>query len=99
MHQKILEFPTLVSYSVQKLKRTGDPKLVDMCSDTISMHSLTVYLLNFRMGCRTAVNHFTGLHVMYVSSLGAPESSSLCIQPIWEHLGASGRICVAVQSC
>ena len=33
------------------------------------------------------------------SSLGAPESPSLCIQPIWEYLGASGRISVAVQSC
>jgi len=33
------------------------------------------------------------------SNLRAPESTSLCIQPIWEHLGASGRISVAVQSC
>jgi len=29
MHQKILQSPTLDSYSVQKLKRTGDTKLVD----------------------------------------------------------------------
>jgi len=33
------------------------------------------------------------------SSLGAPASTSLCIQPIWEHLGAAGRISVAVRSC
>jgi len=33
------------------------------------------------------------------SSLRAPESTSLYIQPIWEHLGASGKMSVAVQSC
>jgi len=32
-------------------------------------------------------------------SLGAPESSLLCTQPIWEQLGASGRISVAVKRC
>jgi hypothetical protein len=45
-----LEFPTLVSYSVQKLKRTKDMKLVDWCSYMIRMYSLTIYFLHFRMG-------------------------------------------------
>ena len=33
------------------------------------------------------------------NSLAAPQSTLLCIQLIWEHLGASGMIRVAVQSC
>jgi hypothetical protein len=64
-----LEFPTLVSYSVHILKRTGDPNLVDSCSDPIRMYSLTMYLLNFKMGCRTTINHFTALHLLSVCDL------------------------------
>jgi hypothetical protein len=69
MHQKILVFPTLVGYSVHNLKRTGDPKFVHLCSDIIRMYSLTVYFLNFRMGCRTTFNHFTVLHLLSVWDL------------------------------
>jgi len=64
MNQKISEFPTLDSYSVHKLKTTGDTKLVDWCSDTIRMYSLTVYSLNFTIGYRTTINHFTALHLL-----------------------------------
>jgi len=32
------------------------------------------------------------------TSHGAPRSPSLCIQPIWEHVGECGRISAAVQS-
>ena len=69
MHQKILEFPNLDSYSVHRLKRTGDTKLVDWRSDMIRMYSLTVYLPNFRMDCRTTVNHFTALHLLSIWDL------------------------------
>jgi len=69
MHQKISEFQTLYSYSVHKLKRTGDTKLVDWCLDVIRMYSFTVCVLNFKMGCRTTVNHFTALHRLSVWDL------------------------------
>jgi len=69
MHQKISEFPTLDSYSVLKLKRTGDLKFVDLCSDMIRMYSLTVYLLISRMGYCTTVNHFTTLLLLSVWDL------------------------------
>ena len=69
MHRMILEFPTLDSNSIHKLKRTGDTKLVDWCTDKITMYSLTVHLLNFRMDCRTTVNHFTARHLVSVRDL------------------------------
>jgi len=69
MHQKTSEFPTLDSYSARKLKRAGDTKLVDSCSDTIRMYSLTVYLLHSRMGCCITVNHFTTLLLLSVGDL------------------------------
>ena len=66
MHQNISEFPTLDTYSALKLKRTGDKKYVDSCSDMIRMYSLTIYSLNSRMGCYTTVNHFTTLLLLRV---------------------------------
>jgi len=69
MHQKILEFPTLASYSVHKLSRTGNTKLLDWYSDTIRMYSFAVYSLNFRMGCRTTIHHFTVQHLFRVWDL------------------------------
>jgi len=41
MDQNMAEFPTLDSYSVHKLNRTGDKKLVNSCSDMIRMYSIT----------------------------------------------------------
>ena len=69
MRLKISEFPPLVSYSVHKLKRTGDRRFVDWCSDMIRMYSETVYLLMCTMGCCTTVNHFTALHLLSVWDL------------------------------
>jgi len=69
MHQNIMEFPTLDSYSGHKLKRTGDTKLVDWCSDMIRMYSLTVYLSDFSMDCRTTINHFTAQHLLTIWDL------------------------------
>ena len=59
MHQKNSEFPTLDSRSALKLKRTGDLKFVDSCSDTIRIYAAKLYLLNSRIGCCTTVDHFT----------------------------------------
>jgi len=61
MHQKILEFRTFDSYSGLTLRRAGDTKLGDSCSDMIRMYSLRVYVLSCRMGCCTTVNDFTTL--------------------------------------
>jgi len=69
MHQKILEFATLDSYSVHKLKTTWDTKFVDLYSEMIRMYLLTVYLLNFRMGCCTTINHCTTLHLLSIWDL------------------------------
>jgi len=69
MHQKTSEFPTLDSYSARKLKRTGDTKSVDLCSDTIRMYSFTVYLFNSRIGCCITINHFTTLLLLSVWDL------------------------------
>jgi len=69
MHQKISEFPTLDSYSPRTVKRTTDTKFVDSCLDMIRMYSLTVYVLNSRMGCWITVNHFTTLLLLSVWDL------------------------------
>ena len=66
MYQKISEFPTLDNYFTPKLKRTGDTKLVDSCSDMIRMYSLTVYLLISRMGSCITINDFTTLLLLSV---------------------------------
>jgi len=66
MHQKILEFQHLDSYFAHQLKRTWDSTLVDLSSDMIRMYSLTVYLLQFRMGSCTTVNDFTTLLLLSV---------------------------------
>jgi len=44
-------------------------------------------------------HNFRSIEEHQWSSLGTSQSTLLCIQPIWEHLGASGSISVAVQSC
>jgi len=44
-------------------------------------------------------HNFGNIEEHWWSSLEPLKSSSLCTQPIWEHLGASGRISVAVLSC
>jgi hypothetical protein len=49
MHQKIAEFPILVSYFPLELERTGDTKFVDSYSDMIRMYLLTVYQSNSRI--------------------------------------------------
>jgi len=49
-------------------------KFVDWCSDMIRMYSQTVYLLNFRMGCCTTINHFTALHLLSVWDLIARQN-------------------------
>jgi hypothetical protein len=59
MHQKTSEFPTLDSYSVSKLRKTGDTKSVDSCSDMSRIYSYSVYWLNSWMGCFITTNHFT----------------------------------------
>jgi len=54
MLQKISKFPTLNSYSVYQLKRTGVTKLLDWWLDMIRMYSLTLDLINLRRGyCTT----------------------------------------------
>jgi hypothetical protein len=77
MHYKISEFPPLDSYSALKLKMTGDLKFVDLCSDMIRMYSLTVYLLNSRMGCCTTVNHFTILLLLSIWDMIARSNKSM----------------------
>jgi len=94
MHQKVLEFPTLDSYSQSKLKRTGDTKFVDLCSDVIRMCSLTVHLLNSRMGCYITVNHFTTLLLLSVCNLIARQNilmptNRLCLK----HITSGSSIC------
>jgi hypothetical protein len=44
-------------------------------------------------------HNFQNISVYWWCSLGAPDSISLCTEPIWKHLGESVRISVAVQSC
>jgi len=44
-------------------------------------------------------HHFHIIAEHWWSSPGAHGSSSLCTQSIWEHLGASGRVRMVVQSC
>jgi len=56
-----------------------------------TIHSLWYFWIQF--------HHFGSIQEHWWSSLGVPESTSCCIQPIWDHLGVSGRISVAVQSC
>jgi len=87
MHQNISECPTLDSYSALNLKRTGDPKFVDLCSDMIRMSSLTVYVLNSRMCCCTRVNHFTTILRLSVWDLIARQNipmptKGLCLKII-----------------
>jgi len=69
IHRKISEFPTLDSYTTCKLRRTGDTKLEDSCSDMIRMYSLTVYLFISKMGCCITINHFTTLLLLSVWDL------------------------------
>jgi len=69
MHQKMSDFPTLDSHSVHKLMRTRHMKLVHRCLDMIRIYSLTVCVLNFRMGCWTTVNYVTALYLLIVWDL------------------------------
>jgi len=69
MHQKMVDFPTLDDYSVTKLKRTVYTKLEHWWTDMIRMYSLTLYWINFRMGCGTTVDHFTALNLLSIWEL------------------------------
>jgi hypothetical protein len=51
------------------VKRAEDTKLVDRCSDTIRMYSLTVYLFNSRRGCWITIKHFTTLLLLSIWDL------------------------------
>jgi len=90
MFQKILKIATLGSYSVHKLKRTGDTKFVDWCMDMFRMHSNTVYLLNFRMSCCTTVNHLTALHLLSICYWIARENLPMPIKWSCQNLITSG---------
>jgi hypothetical protein len=69
MYQKILILPTLDSYCVHKLNRTGDTKFLYWCLVMLRIFSLTVYWLILRMGSRTTINHFTTQHLMSIWNL------------------------------
>jgi len=90
MHQNISEFPTLDSNSVLKCKKTGDTKLVDWCSDLIRMYSLTIYLVNFWMGCHTIIKDFTPIHLLSIWDLIATYNLPMPTKGLGLNLTTSG---------
>jgi len=74
MHQMISEFPTLDCYSIHKLQRTGDRKLVDWCSDMIGVSNGSGPSLWMQVRVQTEPNRYQmdspGFHDAWTVNLG-----------------------------